>query len=272
MRDLLLHIRLCRLTKDKVPDSLKSTINLLKSNINQLKSSIKTLKSNTDQPMSNTDAQKSTIDSPMSNTRAHMIKAILTNCAQWSAIHECRAFVSPFGVQSADPSGNAMPPSGTDLARARWHSLRAQTRSLMSPSGDIGRPVGAGRVCFGSSPAVPPSGDECHMALACSLRCARQTQIIERQSSLALADKPSLSKGLLTGVRWTSKSCEANPAGDSLWGTTLGRVDNPELWHSLTSAISAVTPVATDWSLVTSALGGNNPVLDEYSVLTSARY
>ncbi len=106
--------------------------------------------------------------------------------------------ISPFGAQSADPSGNAMPPSGTDLALAM---LRAQTRSLMSPSGDIGRHLMVPTILSGLVTLVSPSGYECHTALA-SLRWT--SQILE--ASLLRAQ--------------TSQSFEANPVGDSLWGST----------------------------------------------------
>lgn len=143
------------------------------------------------------------------------------------------AITSPFGALSADPSGNAMPPSGTKTFCACFAARTNQVFEIVPYRGHWPTPYGADHTIWSCDPRSPFGArvpySACFASLtiqihckACLLRCAIQAKFFERLDSLR---------------SHTSPSCKANAYSHSAMGVPLDRGYKPELWQSLTSAI-----------------------------------
>lgn len=148
------------------------------------------------------------------------------------------AMTSPFGALSADPSGNAMPPSGTKTFCACSLALAARTNQVFEVvpfGGHWPTPCGADYTIWSCDPRFPFGArvpySACFASLtsqffvlkACLLRCAIQAKSFERL-------------GLLRAH--TSRSLKGFAYGRSAIGVPLDRGYKPELWQLLTSAIN----------------------------------
>ena len=128
------------------------------------------------------------------------------------------AITSPFGALSADPSGNAMPPSGTKTFCACFAARTNQVFEIVPYRGHWPTPYGADHTIWSCDPRSPFGARVPYSACFASLT----SQFFERLDSLR---------------SHTSPSCKANAYSHSAMGVPLDRGYKPELWQSLTSAI-----------------------------------
>lgn len=122
------------------------------------------------------------------------------------------AINSPFGAQSADPSGNAMPPSGTKTFCACFAARTNQVFEIVPFGGHWPTPIGADHTIWSCDPRSPSGARVPYSSL---LRCAYKPDSLKGvaycvriQASLLRLWPLVLASGedLLTEV--TSPNCE----------------------------------------------------------------